>query len=42
MGGAGADLTPEESIAALRKSIAALTIADSGRFMNRHGEDLPW
>jgi NAD(P)-dependent dehydrogenase (short-subunit alcohol dehydrogenase family) len=42
MGGAGAELTPEVSIGALRQSIAALTQADSGRFMNRHGEDLPW
>ncbi len=42
MGGEGAELNPEESIAALRKSIEALTPADSGRYMDRFGEDLPW
>ncbi len=42
MGGEGAELNPEESIAALRKSIDALTPADSGRYMDRFGEDLPW
>ena len=42
MGGAGAELSPEESTAALRKVIDGLSLADSGRFMTRFGEDVPW
>jgi NAD(P)-dependent dehydrogenase (short-subunit alcohol dehydrogenase family) len=42
MGGAGAPLTPRESIAGMRRVIAGLTRADSGRFLGHEGEELPW
>ena len=42
MGGAGADLTPEESVALMRQVIDGLTPADSGRFLNQRGEEQPW
>jgi NAD(P)-dependent dehydrogenase (short-subunit alcohol dehydrogenase family) len=42
MGGAGAEITSEESVAAMRRLIERLTIDDSGRFLRRDGSDLPW
>ena len=42
MGGAGADLTPAESIAKMRRVIDGLTPADNGRFYNHEGEERPW
>ncbi len=42
MGGAGADLSPEESVASMRRVIAGLGIADTGRFMSHDGRDAPW
>ncbi|MDH5538829.1 MAG: SDR family oxidoreductase [Rhizobacter sp.] len=42
MGGAGADLTVERSAADLRRTIAALTAADSGAFLNHDGSAIPW
>ncbi|MGQ0547222.1 MAG: SDR family oxidoreductase [Betaproteobacteria bacterium] len=42
MGGAGAPLTPEESVRDLRKVIAAATSADSGRFLGHDGKAIPW
>ena len=42
MGGPNATLTPEKSIASLRRVIAGLTLADSGHFLNWDGEELPW
>jgi NAD(P)-dependent dehydrogenase (short-subunit alcohol dehydrogenase family) len=42
MGGKNADLTPKDAIASLRKVIAGLTQADSGRFLNYDGTELPW
>jgi len=42
MGGSGAELTPEESVAGMRAVIDGLTPADSGRFLNYQGEDRPW
>jgi len=42
MGGPNATLTPEQSIAGMRKVIAGLTPADSGGFFNWDGERLPW
>ena len=42
MGGAEADLSPEESIAQLRRTIAGLGEADSGGFFNHDGRPLPW
>ena len=42
MGGASAPLTPHESIAGMRKVIAALKPSDNGRFLGHQGEELPW
>jgi NAD(P)-dependent dehydrogenase (short-subunit alcohol dehydrogenase family) len=42
MGGAGAELTPEESVGDMRALIERLTIDDSGRFLRRDGSPLPW
>jgi NAD(P)-dependent dehydrogenase (short-subunit alcohol dehydrogenase family) len=42
MGGAGAEITAEESVTAMRALIDRLTIADTGRFLRRDGSELPW
>jgi NAD(P)-dependent dehydrogenase (short-subunit alcohol dehydrogenase family) len=42
MGGAGADLTIEQSASDLRRVIAGLTAADNGRFLNHDGSPIPW
>jgi NAD(P)-dependent dehydrogenase (short-subunit alcohol dehydrogenase family) len=42
MGGRGATLTPEESIAAMRRVIAGLKPSDSGRYVNYDGAEIPW
>jgi NAD(P)-dependent dehydrogenase (short-subunit alcohol dehydrogenase family) len=42
MGGAGAPLTPTESVAALKRLIATLGLAQSGRFFNYDGREYPW
>lgn len=42
MGGKGAEITPQESAAALFKVITALKKTDSGRFLEWTGEELPW
>jgi len=42
MGGAGAEITPEESVSAMRALIERLTIDDSGRFLRRDGSPLAW
>ena len=42
MGGAGAEITPQESVTAMRLLIDRLTIDDTGRFMRRDGSELPW
>jgi NAD(P)-dependent dehydrogenase (short-subunit alcohol dehydrogenase family) len=42
MGGAGAPLTPETSVAGLRKLIAGLKPGDSGKFLSYDGEAIPW
>jgi NAD(P)-dependent dehydrogenase (short-subunit alcohol dehydrogenase family) len=42
MGGAGADLTPEQSVADMRRTLASLTPADNGRFLNHDGAALAW
>lgn len=43
MGGKGiADLEPHDSVAAQRKVFEALTVADTGRFLNYRGEDVAW
>lgn len=42
MGGAGAEITAEESVGAMRTLIDRLTITDSGKFLRRDGSELPW
>ena len=42
MGGPEGLLSPEESVAGLRRTIAGLTMAESGRFYNYDGSPIPW
>ena len=42
MGGPNATLSVEESVAAMKKSLAVVTFADSGRFLDIDGSTLPW
>ncbi|WP_028968698.1 SDR family oxidoreductase [Sphingomonas sp. URHD0057] len=42
MGGAGAELTPEESVTAMRGLIERLTIGQTGKFLRRDGSEIPW
>jgi hypothetical protein len=42
MGGRSAPLTTEQSITAMRRTIARLKPSDSGRFLDENGRQLPW
>jgi NAD(P)-dependent dehydrogenase (short-subunit alcohol dehydrogenase family) len=42
MGGGGADLEVADSVAAMRRTLAALGAADNGRFLNFDGSALAW
>ena len=42
MGGAGAEITPEQSIGDMRQLIDRLTVDDTGKFLRRNGSELPW
>ena len=42
MGGPGASITPEQSVTGIRRVIAALTPADTGRFLSWDGRDIAW
>ena len=42
MGGAGASLSPQESVRGLLALADGLTIADTGRFVDYQGETQPW
>jgi NAD(P)-dependent dehydrogenase (short-subunit alcohol dehydrogenase family) len=42
MGGAGAPLSPEASVAGLRRVIGGLGLKDSGRFLSHDGSSIPW
>jgi NAD(P)-dependent dehydrogenase (short-subunit alcohol dehydrogenase family) len=42
MGGAGATLTPEKSVTAVRRVIDRLGPGDSGKFYNHDGREYPW
>jgi len=42
MGGGGADLDVTDSVAALRRTLAALTPADNGRYLDHDGSALAW
>ena len=42
MGGSGADLDVATSVADMRRTLAALTVADNGSFFNHDGKALSW
>ena len=42
MGGAGAEITPRQSVEALLRIILSLESGDSGRFIDIDGRDIPW
>jgi len=42
MGGADADLTPSQSVRDVLAVLDRLTPADSGRFLNHDGSEIPW
>ena len=42
MGGKNAPTPPEQSVAGMRKVIAGLTLADSGKFLRWNGRERPW
>ncbi len=42
MGGPDADLSSQESVDALRRTISGLTLADSGKYLKYDGSALPW
>lgn len=42
MGGAGADLSPQDSAADLRRLVDGLTPADNGKFLDHDGTPIPW
>ena len=42
MGGAGAQITSQESVSAMRRLIDRLTVDDTGKFMRRSGSEIPW
>ncbi len=42
MGGAGADIGVEESVAGMRRVIAGLAAQDNGRFLTYDGSEIPW
>ena len=42
MGGAGAEVTPEDAVGALLGTIDSADAGDNGRFLDRHGEPLAW
>jgi NAD(P)-dependent dehydrogenase (short-subunit alcohol dehydrogenase family) len=42
MGGAGAEITAEQSVGDMRALIERLTVEDTGKFLRRNGSELPW
>ena len=42
MGGAGADITPQQSVAGMLKVMATLDEKDNGHFYDYQGKELPW
>ena len=42
MGGSGAPLAPQTSVAGLRKVVAGLKTSDSGKFLSYDGAPIPW
>ena len=42
MGGAGAEITAEQSVRDMRALIERLTVDDTGKFLRRNGSELAW
>jgi len=42
MGGPNAMISVEESVSGMRQVISSLTIADSGKFFDYDGNEIPW
>ncbi len=42
MGGPNAEITPRQSVSQMMRHLQALTLADSGRFIDIDGSDIPW
>jgi len=42
MGGAGAEIEPADAVSSLLAVIDRVGVADSGRFLDRHGATVPW
>ncbi len=42
MGGSGASLSPDESVAAMLEVIDRLKPSDTGRFLDQRGGEMPW
>jgi NAD(P)-dependent dehydrogenase (short-subunit alcohol dehydrogenase family) len=42
MGSSNADLAPEDSVRAMRRTLDGLTHADNGKFLNYDGKPIPW
>ncbi|HYV41998.1 MAG TPA: SDR family oxidoreductase [Thermoanaerobaculia bacterium] len=42
MGGHGASVSPDDSVAAMLKVVDRLKPSDTGRFLDRRGKQLPW
>jgi len=42
MGGAAAPVTPEDSVAGMRRVLDRVGMADTGGFFNYDGSPLPW
>jgi NAD(P)-dependent dehydrogenase (short-subunit alcohol dehydrogenase family) len=42
LGGADAPIDPADSVAAQQETLDRLTLADTGRFIDRFGETVPW
>ncbi len=42
MGGAGAPLTPEESVRDLRATLARVDASSNGAFLDHDGSPIPW
>jgi len=38
----GASISPDDSVAAMLKLIDRLAPSDTGRFLDRHGKQMPW
>jgi hypothetical protein len=42
MGGSDADLSVEDSVASLRRTLASMTATDNGRYLNHDGSAIAW